>query len=356
MKRRRFLAISGGTLGALGLGGFTLRCAFSTPPYQGPVTDHFDGTHFLNPQPIDEKHLGDVLKWVTHREPGKWNRWTDAPCGPKPPDRVGVGALRATFVNHSTILIQLDGLNILTDPVWSERASPLSWLGPRRHRPPGIRLEDLPPLDVVLVSHNHYDHMDLATLKHLAKVHHPRIFTTLGNHRFLESQGIPTTAELDWWQDTLLSEGIGLHCVPAQHFSGRGLCDRNKSMWAGFVLTSRSGNVYFAADSGMGPHFEQIGQRLGPFRLSFLPIGAYRPRWFMSPVHLSPDEAVTVHAIVHSAISVPIHYGTFGLGDDGETEPLEDLERALAATSPRPEFWVLAHGEGRDVPPIAGSS
>jgi L-ascorbate metabolism protein UlaG (beta-lactamase superfamily) len=320
------------------------------------VTAHFNGARFLNPQPIDEKHFADLLKWVIHRERGKWNRWTESPYGPKPPGRVGAGALRATFVNHSTILIQLDGLNILTDPVWSERASPLSWLGPRRHRPPGLRLEDLPALDVILVSHNHYDHMDLETLAKLARVHHPRVFTTLGNRRFLESKGIPTTAELDWWQDAPLTSDVGLHCVPAQHFSGRGMCDRNTSMWAGFVLTAESGNVYFAADSGMGPHFAEIGRRLGPFRLAFLPIGAYRPKWFMAPVHMAPDEAVITHSIVRSAISVPIHYGTFALGDDGETEPLEDLERALAAASPRPEFWVLEHGEGRDVPPLTAAS
>lgn len=348
MKRRKFLAITGGTAGFLGFGGFSLRCAHSSPGYSGPTSDHFNGKNFLNPLPGEGKGFTDMLRWITNREPGKWNDWTEIAEQPKPPSRVGMGELRVTFVNHSTLLLQLDGLNILTDPIWSKRASPFSWMGPTRHKAPGVMLEDLPPIDIMLVSHNHYDHMDVATLKQLAATHQPRTIVTLGNRAYLEPQAIPVAAELDWWQSYELSPEVRLHCVPAQHFSGRGFCDRSTTLWAGFVLESKFGNVYFAADSGWGPHFEEIGRRFGPFRLSMLPVGAFRPRWFMSGVHIGPEEAVEAHKVVRSEVSVPIHYGTFRLGDDGEEEAVELLREILAnEPDPKPEFWVLAHGEGR---------
>ena len=350
MKRRKFLTIAGGTVGVLGFSGFTFRCAFSAPPYQGPVSDHFDGKRFINPLPGEPKGFADMMKWVTNREPGKWNDWTEIAPQPKPPERVGIGELRVTFINHATVLLQIDGLNILTDPVWAKRAGPFSWMGPKRHKASGVKLEDLPPLDAVLLSHNHYDHMDVATLTHLSSSHHPRTIVTLGNRAYLEPMGIPVAAELDWWETYDLGNDLRLHCVPAQHFSGRGFCDRSTTLWAGYVLESKSGNVYFAADSGWGPHFEEIGKKLGPFRLSMLPIGAFRPRWFMSSVHIGPEDAVQAHKIVRSAVTVPIHYGTFRLGDDGEDEPVELLRQALVAEAdPKPEFWVLANGEGRDV-------
>ncbi|HWO57042.1 MAG TPA: MBL fold metallo-hydrolase [bacterium] len=341
-------------MGALGLTGFSVRCAFSAPPYQGPVSDHFDGKRFLNPDPKPMAGGGSMLKWILNREPGHWNDWTEVAPQPPPPERVGAGQLRVTFINHATVLLQLDGLNILTDPIWAERASPFTWMGPRRHKAPGIALDALPPIDVVLVSHNHYDHMDPVSLQTLQTLHHPRTIVTLGNRAFLEPLGIPIAAELDWWQTVDLSPGVRLHCVPAQHFSGRGFCDRSATLWAGFVLESMAGNVYFAADTGWGPHLEDIGQRFGPFRLALLPIGAFRPRWFMSPVHISPEEAIKVHRLVRAAVTVPIHYGTFHLGDDGETEPVEVLHAALAQEpDPKPDFWVLAHGEGREVGMIA---
>lgn len=329
-----------------------VNCAWSTPVWRGTST-HFDGEQFLNVPPIDRPGFSDVVRWTFDRDPGPWREWTDAPPGPPPPARVGTGELRVTFINQATVLIQMDRLNILTDPIWSDRASPVSWLGQRRHRPPGLRFEDLPPIDIVLISHNHYDHLDLPTLQRLSRKHQPRIYCGLGNPPIFESAGVPGAQELEWWQSVDLPGGIRIVAVPAQHGSGRSLTDRDRALWVGFVIKSPAGAVFFAGDTGYGPFFTEIGERLGPIRLALLPIGAFRPRWFMQPIHLSPEEAVRVAEDLHASTSVAIHFGTFKLADDGEDEPPALLAEALAARDPRPRFWVLGFGEGREVPPLA---
>ncbi len=322
------------------------------PPHDGDVSDHFDGERFHNVKPVDHS-FGRFLKWTSSRTPGRWRDWTDAEPGPAPPERVGRGDLRVTFVNHATVLVQMDGLNILTDPIWSDRCSPFAWAGPRRRRPPGIRFGDLPPIDVVLISHDHYDHLDVPTLERLDSEHQPRFLAGLGNAAFLNRNGIDRADQLDWWHTATLSETVRLHCVPAQHWSGRGVGDRNQTLWCGFVIEGPAGVIYFAGDTGFGPHFAQIRDRFGPPRLALLPIGAFMPRWFMSPFHISPAEAVRVHRILGAGTSVAIHFGTFPLADDDEDEPVELLTRALEeADEPRPNFWVLDFGEGRDVPAV----
>lgn len=313
------------------------------------MSDHFDGTRFHN-QRNRLKSGFNVIRWMLQREPGTWRRWTDAPPGPPPPKRVEGDRLRITFVNHTTILIQLAGLNILTDPVWSERVSPVGFAGPKRHRPPGIRFEDLPPIDLVLVSHNHYDHMDIPTLRRLHAAHHPEVITTLGNTRFLGMRGIDRSTDLDWWEKKDVEGGLEVICVPAEHFSGRGTGDRNMTLWGGFVLRHGDTTIYFAADTGDGPHFEQIRERLGPITLSLLPIGAYRPVWFMQPVHMGPDEAARAHATLESRLSMATHFGTFAMADDGEFEPVEDLLRGLEKEKIAPEsFRALDHGESWEI-------
>jgi L-ascorbate metabolism protein UlaG (beta-lactamase superfamily) len=259
--------------------------------------------------------------------------------------------LRVTFVNHATVLIQTAGLNILTDPIWSERCSPVSWAGPERVRPPGIRFENLPPIDVVLISHDHYDHMDLPTLRQLDEKFHPRFFTGLGNAAILKDGSIPGANELDWWQSTELTPGVRLTAVPAQHFSNRGLTDRNNTLWEGFVLEGPAGAVYFAGDTGYGPHFSEIHQRFGPIRLAMLPIGAYDPQWFMGGIHENPSQAVQAQRDLGASTALAIHFGTFALADDGQDEPIQALRAALRRAGPlQPRFWVLGFGEGRDVP------
>jgi L-ascorbate metabolism protein UlaG (beta-lactamase superfamily) len=289
------------------------------------------------------------MSWMWNREPGEWEEVTDAQYGPPPPAR-GT-SMRATFVNHATVLLQTHDLNILTDPIWSERASPVSWAGPKRMRPPGIRFDDLPRIDVVIISHAHYDHMDLETLKRLYQRDKPRFLVGLGNASLLEGEGISGITELDWWQPERVTDTTVIHAVPSQHFSMRWLNDRNQRLWLGYVIETPEGKVYFAGDTGMGPHFKQIQERFGDMRLSLLPIGAYKPRWFMAGVHLNPHDAVVAHKTLHSETSIGIHFGTFRLADDGQFDPINDLAAALEQEQvSRKDFWVLDFGEGRQLP------
>lgn len=324
---------------------------FAGPRYRGERSDHFDGEKFFVPGAPPRRGFGDFLRWQLHSKPGFWRPYSDTRGGPPPPRTIEGGNLRVTLVNHSTTLIQTAGLNFLTDPVWSKRVGPLSWTGPARHRPPGLRLEDLPPIDVVLLSHNHYDHLDLPTLKLLAQVHKPRFIVPLGVGALLESHGLGRPAELDWWGRADLSQDVRVISAPAQHFSMRGLRDHNNTLWCSYIIEGPAGRIFFAGDTGYGPHFAEIASRYAPFRLALLPIGAYRPTWFMSFAHVSPDESARVAREIRAETSVAIHFGAFALADDGELEPVTDLHRALReGPQPAPRFWVLEYGEGRDVP------
>lgn len=324
--------------------------------HEGPVSDHFDGKHFMNPGQSGPRSAGSVFKWLLTRKPGPWREWTEAPAGPPPPERVSGGHILLTFVGHSTLLVQMDGLNILTDPVWSNRASPLSWIGPHRHRPPGLRFEDLPPIDVILQSHDHYDHYDVRTIRRIAAKWNPQFISPLGLRTRLASHGIAkgsSVTELDWWQSETVPPQLKVTSVPARHFSGRGLGDRNRTLWCGYVMQGLSGTVYFAGDTAYGSHFQEIRKRFPAIRLALLPIGAIRPEWLMGPVHISPSDAVRAHHDLAAATTIAIHFGTFRLADDGEDEPVTELNRALdavPATAPRPRFWALGHGEGREIP------
>jgi len=203
----------------------------------------------------------------------------------------------------------------------------------------------------VLISHNHYDHLDVQTLVRLNAEHRARFVTGLGNRALLNAREINEAVELDWWEDAKVADELGLICVPAKHFSGRGLSDGDATLWCGYVIRGSAGNIYFTGDTGMGSHFAEIKHRLGPIRLALLPIGAYLPSWFMHPVHISPSEAVEVHQVLAAGVSMAIHFGTFALGDDGELEPVVRLREALANNEKNDSsFWVLEHGEGRDVP------
>jgi L-ascorbate metabolism protein UlaG (beta-lactamase superfamily) len=339
-------------VGFLGVG-TSLGCfAFSAPGYTGPKSEHFDGTRFHNQvRSAGDKGFIDFVRWMSTREQGKWKSYTRVPFGPPPPARVEGDRLRVTVVNHATVLIQTAGLNILTDPIWSERASPVKWAGPKRRRPPGIRFADLPKIDVVLISHNHYDHLDIPTLKKLAKRDKPRIFAGLGNRKLLEKKRIGRGRDFDWWDRVTVKNNVEITFVPAQHFSGRGLCDRNKTLWGGFVIQSPHATVYFAGDTGFGPHFKQIADRFTAIDLALLPIGAFKPRWFMRDMHISPEEAIKVHLLLGARHSVSIHYGTFSLADDAQHEPVQRLHKIRKQVDLKgTAFWTLPFGRGRWVP------
>ena len=293
-------------------------------------SNHFDGKRFHNQYPaIKDRSLKEVLKWMTSRKPSKWPRHLNIQPKKVPTERVYDGTLRATFINHSTVLLQVQGMNILTDPIWSERCSPFKWLGPKRVISPGIRFEDLPPIDLVLLSHNHYDHMDLPTLKRLNQVHHPEIFVSKGNRPLLVRNGILKVIEFDWWQERKVTSHLKITFVPAQHFANRGVMDRNMTLWGGFVLEGRMPTIFFAGDTGYGTHFKLIREKFGSIGLSLLPIGAYKPEWFMKSVHMSPFDAVQAHLDLESKQSIGIHFGTFQLSDEKLDSPINDLAKAI---------------------------
>lgn len=315
------------------------------------VPEHFRDGRFFNPGVPDHNFL-QAIKWARTRQPGPWRAWIPSTPGPKPPERVHGTTLRVTFVNHATVLLQTQSLNILTDPVWSHRVSPVSFTGPQRHRDPGLGFDDLPRIDALLISHNHYDHLDLPTLRRIAGTHAPVVFCPLGVAKLVRRAGLREVHELDWGQSQPWQQ-MRVHSVQAQHFAARTPFNRNRSLWCGWVLESESeaaGNIYFAGDTGFGDFFSSIGERFAPLRLALLPIGAYEPEWFMGPVHMTPEQAVEARAILDASIAIGIHYGTFALADDGETAPVERLQRTLRGRSDAGRFWILEEGHGREIP------
>lgn len=327
---------------------FGVGAYFSGPSYKGQVSDHFNGKTFTNPTGVQAKGFGDVMKWMINRKRGEWKEDKTENYGKRPLDVEREG-IRITFINHSTFLIQVDGLNILTDPIWSQRTSPLSWAGPQRMKRPGIQFENIPRIHAVLISHNHYDHLDIPTMRMIFGSHHPQIITPLGVKEFLDRERISGAKDLDWWQEVNVSDRVSVQSVPAQHFSGRGIFDRDATLWCGYVLKTTKGNIYFAGDTGYNEKtFKEIGSRSGSIRVALIPIGAYKPEWFMSPIHVSPEEAVKIHLDVKAETSIGMHFGTFPLADDGYNDPINELHPALSKYNLNEDVFVtLKEGEVR---------
>lgn len=332
------------------------------PYYSGPPSDHFDGLRFFNPDhPATDRSLGQLLRW---RLFDRHARWDVPPPSPsiRPPARRR--ALAVTLVGHASVLVQMDGMNLLVDPVWSQRASPLRWLGPRRWNAPAVALEALPPVHAVLVTHNHYDHLDLATLARLQQAHAPRVLAPLGNdaviRRHLPGLQVDT---LDWWQATAVGP-LRVTLVPALHWSARGWGDRRMALWGGFHLQGDA-SCYVAGDTayGNGWPFRQLRARLGAPDLAVLPIGAYAPRWFMRAQHMGADEAVQAMLDCGAGHAVGVHWGTFRLTDESRLEPPGLLVRTLRERGLDPacfaalqagETWEAAvHGHRQGDPAIA---
>ncbi len=256
-------------------------------------------------------------------------------------------ASTVTWVGHSTLLIQLNGVNILTDPHWSDRASPVTFAGPKRLMPPGVPFENLPPIELVLISHDHYDHLDVETVRRLAQIHHPLFLVPLGLKAWFAEFGITEVEELDWWESRRV-KGLTVTCLPAQHFSGRTLWDRNRRLWSSWAVAGDTKRAFFAGDTGHYEVFKEIGNRLGPFDLAAVPIGAYLPRTIMRMTHLTPEEALQLFADIRGQRFVAIHWGTFDLTE----EPIEEPPQRLEAEARRlgldlTKVWVLKHGETR---------
>lgn len=294
-------------------------------------SDHFDGDRFHNPGTNGKnKGLLEVLKWRLTSTATPWPQNRENEVRPKIARHLIDGDISVTFISHATHLIQLKGVNILTDPVFSERASPFSWLGPKRVHRPGIELQDLPPIHFVLISHNHYDHMDEQSIHALAKKFDPVFVVPLGNERLLKDMGAKKIIELDWWQSNELPGKNFLTLVPALHWSRRSFFDTNKSLWGGFVIKANDERqIYFAGDTGYGALFKEIKNRLGKMDISILPIGAYEPRWFMKEHHMNPEEAAQAHLDLESKFSLATHFGTFQLTDEGIDDPVKELAEAL---------------------------
>lgn len=321
--------------------------------YQGPVTDHFDGTRFHNLGGDPPRGLTDFLEWRLTRDPPPWPEHVEVTTT-VPPARVEGAALRVTWVNHATMLIQTQGLNILTDPTWDRRASPFSWIGPKRVHAPAVRFDDLPPIDLVIVSHNHYDHLNVATLKRLWDAHRPRIVMPLGNGPIVHADHPEIAVETyDWGAETDVAPGVGLCLHAMQHWSARGLLDRNHALWAAFVITTPAGAIFFAGDTGYdgGDEFRLAARQHGPFRLAILPIGAYDPRWFMETKHMTPEEAISARADLGARHTLGHHFDTFPLADTPYGEPRRRLAAARAeAGLGEDAFRTLVPGGVWEVP------
>lgn len=327
------------------------------PYFQGSRSDHFNGTRFFNPGGIAPNNFRALLKWQFSERGKAWPRRFDSTHAPALPEKRVEGArLRVTMVGHATMLIQTAGVNILTDPVWSERASPFSMVGPKRVNDPGIRLADLPPIDLVLVSHNHYDHLDLRTLKLLNQDHAPLILTPLGNDAIIRP-AVPNARFIvtDWGDRSHIHDHISIDTEPCHHWSARWSGDRRMALWAAFVINTPYGKIYHIGDTGFhgGINYRNAAEKHGLFRLALLPIGAYEPRWFMSGQHQNPEEAVQGMQLANAAHAIGHHWGTFKLTNEAIDAPPQALTAALdEAGIEQHHFRALRPGEHVDIPEL----
>ena len=308
------------------------------------MSDHFADGRYFNPWGPSSRGLLDVLRWKLERGAKPWPARVSDPT-PAPLADLAPGEMSATFLGHATFLLRLPGLAVVTDPIFSVRASPFAWIGPARVRPVAFGPTELPPLDAVLVSHNHYDHLDLPSLRALAAKGTEVAVAPIGNGRWLRQAGFRSVIELDWWESAEIGAGR-VTLTPAQHWSSRSPFDRNKALWGGFRLDAGGRSAFFPGDTGYGPHFAAIQERLGPVDLAALPIGAYEPRWFMATMHMNPADAVKAHGDLGARASAAMLWGSFRLTDEGIEDPLRFLEQERASAGvDSSAFRILSHGE-----------
>jgi L-ascorbate metabolism protein UlaG (beta-lactamase superfamily) len=310
--------------------------------HSGPASDHFDGCFFNLSPPTPDKGFVDIRRWRRESSPKPWP--APAAVTQVTPD-ARCEATRITVVGHATVLIQTRGCNLLTDPFWSQRASPLPFIGPKRACPPAIAFDHLPRIDAILLSHNHYDHLDLATLRRLVKRDAPLIVTPLGNDAIVR-RAIPSAClhAFDWWDFCALDRDVTITLVPAQHWSSRVFADRRMALWGGFFIRAGAEKIYFAGDTGYGDGslFTTIRSRMGAPDVALLPIGAYEPRWFMKDQHVNPEEAVRIFCDLEAVEGIGMHWGVIQLTDEGREEPREALAAALEKQGIGREKFVAA--------------
>jgi L-ascorbate metabolism protein UlaG (beta-lactamase superfamily) len=318
--------------------------------YSGPVTDHYDGERFHNPDRVAPNgNLGTFLRWQLSEARAEWPE-SVAVTPAKPAPRIEGEAMVATVVGHAGVLVQTAGLNILTDPVYSQRVSPFAFIGPKRVRAPGVRFEDLPKIDVILVSHNHYDHLDLDTLQRLWARDRPVIVTPLGNDTLLARRGIAAVAR-DWGESVGIAPGVTVTVERVQHWSTRWRYDANRALWGGFTVATPGGSIYFGGDCGYSSAFAATAAARGPYRLALIPVGAYEPRWFMKPQHMDPDDAVRAFRDLRAEHAIGIHWGVWQLTNEAIDAPPKDLAKALeAAGIDAARFPALEPGQSMTVP------
>jgi L-ascorbate metabolism protein UlaG (beta-lactamase superfamily) len=322
------------------------------PLYYGPITDHFDGKKFHNYDPSKGVFsLQDIMKWQYYefRDDIKklWPKYLDDVVEAKVEERVYGEKIKVTFVNHATFLIQANGINYLTDPLFSERVSPLTWAGPKRYRKSGINITNLPPIDYIILSHDHYDHCDIDALYYIQQKFGSKILSGLGMSKFLSISGIKSE-DMDWWDEYIIHEKVKVNFVPAIHWSGRyGLVGNNRTLWGGFVISTGKEQIYFSGDTAFsGDVFKKIADKFHNLKIALIPIGAYEPRWFMKTHHINPEEAVAIHKILGVKTSIAAHFGSFALSAEGEGKPEQDLRSAMRkAKIGMDRFLILKHGE-----------
>ena len=363
-RARSSRALVGGVAAALGL---TLAGCTTVNPHYDPTRAHHrpDGFQNIDPAAHMPRPFAEFLRWQRERA-----RLTIAPpvvdlsvvAPPLAAIHANRDALAVTWIGHATALVQIAGVNVLTDPVFSERASPVQWAGPRRWQPPGLRADQLPHIDVVLVSHNHYDHLDETSVKTLnAQAGGPPLFVVpLGLKAWFADIGIQRVMELDWWDSLRLDApggAVDVVLTPAQHWSGRTLADRLATLWGGFAVFAPDLHLVYTGDTGYSPDFKEIRRRFAArqtdagFDVALIPVGAYEPRWFMATQHVNPAEAVQIHLDLGATRSVGVHWGTFNLTDESLDEPPKALAEARRAAGLADEtFQVLAIGQTLKLP------